>query len=67
MSEADDRTRRQLRFSLFLQAFAALMLGFAFVVRYLSSGLDILTALFGILMLVAAAAAVLIGRRLRDF
>jgi drug/metabolite transporter (DMT)-like permease len=67
MSEADDRTRRQLRFSLFLQAFAALMLGVAFVVRYLSSGLDILTALFGILMLVAAAAAVLIGRRLRDF
>ena len=54
----DDATKRQLRFSLFLQSFALLMLGGAFVVRALSIGWDGVTLLFasGVVLVVAAIA-----------
>ncbi len=39
----DDSLRRQLRFSLFLQGFAALMMGGAAVVRLVAIGLDAIT------------------------
>ena len=42
----DDATKRQLRFSLFLQSFALLMLGGAAVVRVTSIGWDGITLLF---------------------
>lgn len=55
-SGLDDTTRRQLRFSLFLQGFAALMLGAALVVRVAVIGWDLVTVLFaaGVLVVVAA-------------
>ncbi len=50
----DDATKRQLRFSLFLQSFALLMLGGAAVVRVTSIGWDGITLLFiaGVLLVV---------------
>ncbi|MHB1066725.1 MAG: hypothetical protein ACYC2Z_04750 [Candidatus Nanopelagicales bacterium] len=39
----DDSLRRRLRFSLFLQGFAALMMGGAAVVRLVAIGLDAIT------------------------
>ena len=39
----DDPTRRLLRFSLFLQGFAALMMGAAFVIRAAAIGWDAVT------------------------
>lgn len=61
----DDATRRTLRFSVFLQAAAAVMFGIAFVVRVSTTGWDILTVVFGALALAAAAAAVFTWSRLR--
>jgi hypothetical protein len=54
----DDATRRQLRFSLFLQSFALLMLGGAAVVRVTSIGWDGVTLLFtaGVVLVVAVMA-----------
>ena len=51
----DDATKRQLRFSLFLQSFALLMLGGAAVVRVTSIGWDAVTLLFiaGVVLVVA--------------
>jgi hypothetical protein len=51
----DDATKRQLRFSLFLQSFALLMLGGAAVVRVTSIGWDGVTLLFtaGVVLVVA--------------
>lgn len=52
----DDATRRQLRFSLFLQAFAALMLGAAAGVRLVAFGLDAVTAIMFLALAVVVAA-----------
>ena len=61
----DDATRRTLRFSVFLQAAAAVMFGVAFVVWVTTTGWDVLTVVFGALALAAAAAAVFTLSRLR--
>lgn len=61
----DDATRRTLRFSVFLQAAAAVMFGVAFVVWVTTTGWDVLTVVFGALALAAAAAAVFTVSRLR--
>lgn len=60
----DDATRRQLRFSLFLQVFAAVMMGGAAAVRLASIGLDVVTALLlgGFALIVAAV--VFTGRKI---
>lgn len=60
-----DALRRQLRFSLFLQAFAALMLGVALVVRVATSGLDVVTVLLVVAVLVVVGAAAFTISRLR--
>lgn len=52
----DDATRRQLRFSLFLQGAGLLMFLAAFTVRFLNSGMDALTAFFGIAFALIAVA-----------
>lgn len=61
----DDATRRQLRFSMFLQIGGFVMFVGAFTVRFLNSGLDVLTGFFGIAAIATAAAAIAIRRHLR--
>ena len=65
MARVDPSLRRQLRFSLFLQAFAALMFAVAFIVRATTSGFDALTWVFGLAMALAAAAAIYTTTRLK--
>ncbi len=62
----DDSTRRQLRFSVFLQGFTALLFGTATVVRATAAGVDVLTAVFGLGFLLACGALVLTLRYLRS-
>lgn len=62
----DASERRQLRFALFLQAAACLMFLIAFVARASTSGFDLLTALFGLGLVLTAGAAVFTGRRLKQ-
>lgn len=61
----DDATRRLLRFSLFLQAFAGLMLVGAFLVRATQIGWDALTIVFLVGVLVVGGAMVFTFTRLR--
>lgn len=61
----DDAARRQLRFSLFLQGFAALMMGGALAVRATAVGWDAVTGLLAVGLVIIAAAAVFTLRRLR--
>jgi hypothetical protein len=61
----DDAARRQLRFSLFLQAFALLMMGVALVVRVTAIGWDVVTAVLAVAVVLIAVAGVFTLRRLR--
>jgi hypothetical protein len=61
----DDATRRLLRFSLFLQGFAALMMGAAFVIRAAVIGWDAVTFLLGGALLAILGAVTYTIRRLR--
>jgi hypothetical protein len=61
----DDAARRQLRFSLFLQSFAILMMGGALVVRATSVGWDAVTLVLAGGVVVIVAAAVFTLSRLR--
>lgn len=61
----DDAARRQLRFSLFLQAFALLMMGGALVVRVTALGWDAVAAVLAVAVVVIAVAGVFTLRRLR--
>ena len=62
---SDDSLARQLRFSIFLQSFAALLFGGAFLVRAFTIGWDALTIAFAFFMVVAVAAAVFTSRKAR--
>ena len=64
-SHPDASLRRLLRFSLFLQGFAALMMGGATVVRAASFGWDALTALLGLAFALIVFAVVYTWRRLQ--
>ncbi len=60
---ADDSNRRMLRFSLFLQGFALLMMGGALFVRVVALGWDTVSLLLaGLVILIAAAAGWTWGR-----
>lgn len=61
----DDATRRQLRFSLFLQAFAAAMMGVALVIRATTTGWDAVTGILAVAVALIVAALVWTSRRLR--
>ena len=61
----DDTLRRQLRFSLFLQAFALLMMGVALVVRVTAIGWDAVTAVLAVAGVLIAVAGVFTLKRLR--
>jgi len=61
----DDSTKRQLRFSLFLQGFTALLFATATVVRASAAGVDVLTAVFALGFLLACGALFLTVRYLR--
>ena len=60
----DDSLRRQLRFSLFLQVFAALMMGGAAAVRLAVIGLDVITAVLIVAFAIIAGAVVWTWRKL---
>ena len=61
----DDATRRQLRFSLFLQSFAVLMMTVALVVRVTSFGWDAVSGVLAVAVVVILGALVWTVRRLR--
>jgi hypothetical protein len=61
----DDAGRRQLRFALFLQAFALLMMGGALFVRASTFGWDLVTGILLLAVLIIATAAVFTVSRLR--
>jgi len=61
----DDSTKRQLRFSIFLQGFAALLFGTVTVVRATSEGLGFLTVIFGLGFILACGAIILTLRYMR--
>jgi hypothetical protein len=62
---SDEATRRQLRFSLFLQCFAALMMLVALSVRVTAIGWDGISAVLAIALAVFVAAGVFTFRWLR--
>ncbi|HAN70672.1 MAG TPA: hypothetical protein DCQ36_03660 [Actinobacteria bacterium] len=61
----DESTRRLLRFCLFLQGFAFLMMGGALIVRALILGWDVVTWILTALLIVIAGAGVWTVNRLR--
>ncbi len=65
MQTSDASTPRQLRFAVFLQSFAAILLIGAGIVRINALGVDLWAVVFLILGLVAATAAMLIVRAIR--
>jgi len=59
----DDSTRRQLRFALFLQCFAALMLVATLVIRVTALGWDVVAAVFALgVVVVGTAIGFTLGR-----
>jgi len=60
----DGHLRRQLRFSMILQAAGSAMLAVACIVRAVTSGLDPLTVIFGLGALLAGAFAWYLRTRL---
>ena len=64
---SDDATRRQLKFSLTLQAFAALMLGLAAGVRMAAFGFDLVSAVLIFAVLVVLGAGWFTWQRMRAF
>lgn len=63
---SNDAVRRQLRFSLFLQGLAALMFGAAFTVRAFAVGFDVLTIVFGVVLLLIIGAIAFTTSKLRQ-
>lgn len=64
--QPNNSLRRQLRFSLFLQAGACLMFGLAFVVRAVATGFDVLTVAFALFAVLSAGAFVLTRAKMRQ-
>ena len=58
--------RRQLRFAIFLQAMALLMMGGACVLRAAKIGFDPLTLILGVLAILIAVALTFTTRQLRQ-
>ncbi len=65
-SPNDGPSPRTLRFSLFLQGFALLMMGGAFIVRAAVLGWDITTVFLGLLVIVIVGAMLWTISRLRS-
>ena len=63
---ATNSLRRQLKFSLFLQAAAFVMFGVAFVVRAATAGFDALTLAFALFTVLCAGAFVLTRSKMRQ-
>ncbi len=61
----DDANRRQLRFSLFLQGFAVLMLGAAAGVRLAAFGFDAVTAILLVALVAVVGAAIFTWTKIR--
>ena len=61
----DDSTRRQLRFSLFLQGAALLMFAVALVAQIATGGAPVLIMVFGVGVVLVALAMALTSTRMR--
>jgi hypothetical protein len=61
----DDSTRRQLRFSLFLQGAALLMFAVALIAQLATGGSAVLIVVFGVGVVLVALAIAFTVRRLR--
>lgn len=61
----DDATRRQLRFSLFLQGAALLMFAVALIAQIATGGSPVLIAVFGVGVALISSALAFTARRLR--
>ena len=61
----DPATRRQLRFSLFLQGFAALMVALALGVRIANQMFDIWSMIFVLVLVLIVVAFLITQRKLR--
>jgi hypothetical protein len=64
--DANAALRRQLRFSLFLQGFAALMMGGAAAIRVTSFGWDVLALILALAFVLILAVAIVTRRKLRE-
>ena len=62
----DDSTRRQLRFSLFLQGAALLMFAVALIAQIATGGAPVLIVLFGVGVVLLSLAMAFTVRRLRS-
>ncbi|CAB4739522.1 MAG: hypothetical protein F2702_01245 [Actinobacteria bacterium] len=62
----DDSTRRQLRFSLFLQGAALLMFAVALIAQIATGGAPVLIVLFGVGVVLVSLAMAFTVRRLRS-
>jgi hypothetical protein len=58
--------RRQLRFSLFLQGFAAIMIALALGVRLVNQMFDIWSIVFAVVLVLVVAAFLFTQRKLRS-
>ena len=63
---ADDPLRRQLRFALFLQIAGAVMFGIAFATRAIALGVDVVTAILGLVTLLIVIAAIVTRKKMQD-
>ena len=61
----DDSTRRQLRFSLFLQGAALLMFAVALIAQIATGGAPVLIMVFGVGVVLVALAMALTSTRMR--
>ena len=64
--QANNSLRRQLKFSLFLQAAAFLMFALALVVRAGTAGFDVLTLAFALFAVLCAAAFIVTRSKMRQ-
>lgn len=63
--EASAVSRRQLRFAVFLQAMALLMMGGACILRAVKIGFDPLTIILGVLVILIAVSLTFTTRQIR--
>ena len=63
---ADDPLRRQLRFALFRQIAGAVMFGIAFATRAIALGVDVVTAILGLVTLLIVIAAIVTRKKMQD-
>lgn len=62
----EEQLRRQLRFAFFLQVAGAVMFAAAVVIRTMSIGFDVVTALFALITVVIVGAAIFTRKKMQE-